>query len=47
MITASAGGLCTVLSLTIIENETWKIIVASLGAILAIAGAVVMTKSKK
>lgn len=43
----SIGVLFTILSLTIIEDSTWKINVAGVGLILALTGAILLPKKKK
>ena len=44
MIITSIGGLCTILSLTVIEVGAWKIAVAIIGVLLAAIGIIVMAK---
>lgn len=44
---AGVGGLFTILSLTIIEEPNWKIIVAGIGVVLAVYGVYLISKSKK
>jgi len=43
----SIGGLFTILSLTIVQDDVWKIIVSGIGAALAITGGILMRVSKK
>ena len=47
MTVASVGGLCTILSLTLIQDKTSQVIVAGLGVVLAALGVFMMVKTKK
>lgn len=44
---ASIGGLFTILSVTFIENQTWQIITAIIGVVLAVYGLTLTQKVKK
>ncbi len=44
---ASIGGLFTILSLTVVENNNWKIILSAIGVVLALYGFMILQKSKK
>lgn len=43
----SLGGLLTILSLTVLENNTWKLITASFAVVIIIIGLIIMTKRVK
>lgn len=42
-----AGGFCTILSLTIIENQNLKISIAVIGVLLAAYGVILLLYKKK
>jgi len=43
----SIGGLFTILSLTIVKDATWNIVLAGIGVLFAIMGVIMMRKSGK
>ena len=44
---AAVGGLFTILSLTVIDDKNWKVMIALLGVVIALYGVILIQRAKK